>query len=155
MANMIDLNRGAMCCRDKLTGMYVYMYLDTPGVYLSEHGSSVDKEIARMAGFDVVKYEKERVKRDRVNLFTKALSEELEAGDEAEAEVLMEQGGWTVIAIGLGHAHVKDPEGNIVTHAPIPVESAKVLVDRIAPKVDNAISTGAPAKGPAKLKSME
>lgn len=138
MSSKIDLNRGVHCTRDRLTGMYIYMYIDTPGVYLSEHGTPVSEVLAKAAGFDTAKYAKERLRRERSAEFNSKLAAELDMLEhEDDEKVVYTVGGWKVIEVGAGFASVKDPDGNRVTAAPIPVEAAKGLLDKIVPSSKN------------------
>src|SRR5690554_3858011 len=54
----IDLDRGVLIRKHETTGTTIYMYFDTPGVYLNAHGGKVSEALAKQAGFDVDLYGK-------------------------------------------------------------------------------------------------
>ncbi len=120
----IDLNRGVQCCREKQSGTYVYMYIDTPGVYLSELGEPLTEDFARSAGFDVEKFRKERQKAEKLAAATKAIEAEL--GDKP-GTVLREAAGYKLMALPLDRAEIVDPDGHKVTEAPLSTAAAKVF----------------------------
>ena len=137
MANRkINYDRGVIISQHKSSGMDVYMYVDTPGVYLNAFGTPIDEQLAKEAGFDVVKYGKDRVKRERMAAAMGAIEHELEiANEEGNKKTVKEQNGFKVIDIGLGRHYVEDPDGNRLTATPLPLEQSVLLLDKIAPPV--------------------
>jgi hypothetical protein len=138
----INYDRGVIIRQHKRTGMDVFMYVDTPGVFLNAFGTSIDEKLASEAGFDIENLGKERMKRERMKAAMDAIELELAIADESGKEkVVLENQGFKVIDIGLGRHFVLDPEGNRLTQVALPLEQAKVLVQQLAP---------APSKAPEK-----
>lgn len=140
MANRkIDYDRGVIISQHKQTGMDIFMYVDTPGVYLNAFGTPVADKLAKEAGYDVEKFGKERVKRERMKAATDAIEQELAiVNDQGVKTVVEETEGFKIIDIGLGRHFVEDPDGNKLTSVPLPLEQAKVLLRQLVP---NAVST--------------
>lgn len=134
MPNIIDLNRGVEIHRHRASGMYVYMYIDTPGVYLNHFGKPVDEALAEQAGYEVVRLGKEKLKRERMASAMSAIERELALADSAVAEVILEErGGYKVVQLALGNANIFDDEGNKLNSKPIPEQEARLLLTHMVP----------------------
>ncbi len=134
MSDGIDVNRGVMIQRHPSMGL-VYMYIDTPGVFLNTFGKEIPEKIAAQAAFDVETLGKERIKRERMSEAMTAIEIELELAITAEEEnVIWERGGYRVVKLALGNAYVFDDENNKLTPIPIPLEEAKLLLDHLVPE---------------------
>ncbi len=134
MPQGIDVNRGVMIKKHPSMGL-VYMYMDTPGVFLNTFGKEVPNEIAAQAAFDVETLGKERLKRERMREAMTAIEVELELAITAEEEtILWERGGYRVVKLSLGKAYVYDDENNKLTPIAIPQEEAKLLLDHLVPE---------------------
>lgn len=142
MTMAIDLNRGVIATRMPIAkgGMYVYMYVDTPGEYLNEHGHKVSEGLAREVGFDVARWAKERVKRERMLEARKSIEAELEMLSEDTEKVVKEVNGFKIIELVSGSANVLDQSGALMNFQPIPMEDAEVLLKALT-------EISAPAKG--------
>jgi hypothetical protein len=138
MANRkIDYDRGVLIKTHPSMGMDIYMYVDTPGVYLNAFGTEVPMELATASGYDTERFGKEKIKRERMKLAMASIEAELELADKQEKqEVVYSKGDFKVVDIGLGRHFVQDPDGNRLTTQAIPLEQAKVLVDQLVPKVE-------------------
>lgn len=112
----------------KFGGLTVYMYLDTPGVYLDVHERAIPEALAEMAGFDVKTLAKQRHKREALAAFDAKLKAEMEI-DVEEEEILAQMGDWKVIALPLERAKVVDiVTGEAVTAVPMPKADALILL---------------------------
>lgn len=132
MAHKIDLDRGAMMKRVMATGVDVYMYTDTPGVYLNAFGGVASPELAKEAGYDIEKYGKEKLRRERMDQAMREIEAELNM-DTIERSVHKELKGFKSINIGLGRYIVMDPEGNQLTKQPISREQSELLLEKLVP----------------------
>ena len=130
----IDYDRGVIFMTHQPTGANVYMYTDTPGVYLNAFAKPVGDDMAREAGFPVEKYAKEKVRRERMAQAMEAIDSELSKVAEDEHQVLSDVKGFKVIDIGLGRHNVQDPDGNVLNSVPLSIEVANKLVERLVPK---------------------
>jgi len=133
MPKNIDYDRGVMK-RIHPSGISVYMYVDTPGVYLNAFGSEVAEEMAKTAGFDVGILAKKRLKNERMAAAMSAIEKELQGSEESMEVVVAEREGFTIVDIGIGRHHLKDPDGNVLTPTAQPLEAAKLLMDQLVPK---------------------
>lgn len=131
---VIDYDRGVII-QSHHSGMDVFMYVDTPGVFLTAHGKDVSEQIAAEAGYDVAKLMKERIRRERIDQATKLISKELEDEKDLVENVVEEREGWKLVSTGLGRHNVVDPDGNILNRSPLVLDSAKRLFDGMAPAV--------------------
>lgn len=122
----VDYDRGIMK-RSHPVGLDVYMYLDTPGVYLTAHETPLSEEFAKQAGFDVEALRREKTKRERMAQAKLAIEQELEVQAQVH-EVVEEVKGFKIVAIGLGRHVVEDPDGNTLTKEPLALEQAKLLL---------------------------
>ena len=139
MTEAIDVRRGVMIKRHRASGMQVYMYFDTPGVYLNPHGGTVSEELAAQAGFDTKQYAKERLRRDRMASAMSAIEAELALSADNAENVIEERDGFKIIELALGNANVVDEDGHLMNPVPIPVAQAKELLKHLAPqKVEDA-----------------
>lgn len=125
---VIDYDRGVLINVHKETGMDVFMYVDEPGKYLTAHGHPVPAAIAAQAGYDTEKLEKERIRQERKLQASAIIDKELsDEKDVVEIEV-GKAAGFTLVSIGLGRHHLKDPEGNQITANPLTLEQGKKLL---------------------------
>ena len=145
----IDVNRGAMYRRSEAVGnIGIWMYIDTPGVYYDDHENEVSEEIARTAGYDVERFRKDRIRRERLAAASSAIEAELEiAGSAGEEEVLAEDAGYKVIGLPLDNAHLVDIDGNRLTPNPVSRPVAMKLFESLTAKpAGKAETKKAPAK---------
>ena len=135
----IDYDRGVMIKVHNVTGMDIFMYMAEPGIYLNAFGTPVAEDLAAAAGYDIVKYGKERQRREKMKLAMSAIDAELQLADEISKDeelVVMERNGFKIIDIGLGRRIVKDPDGGILTVNPVPEELAMKLFDQLVPPAE-------------------
>jgi len=129
----IDLDRGVMMKEHAATGVKIFMYIDTPGVYLNAHGGEVDEQMAVLAGFEVDKHRKELLKKTKLAEAMSKIEAELQIADDgAERKVLHKFADFTVVEMGLGRAHVADADGGYITPVPVPVQEAAMLAKAMA-----------------------
>ena len=134
MSDGIDVNRGVMIKKHPSMGL-VYMYMDTPGVYLNAFGKEIPDTVAAQAAYDVETLGKERLKRERMAEAMTAIEIELDLAVTADEEtVLWERGGYRVVKLALGNAYVFDDENNKLTPIAIPEAEAKLLLDHLVPE---------------------
>jgi hypothetical protein len=129
----IDLDRGAMTCTHPSLGIAIYMYLDDPGVYLTEHGNVLEngETLAEQAGFDVAKFAKQRKIRAAMKNANDKIMREF---NESTTKVLAERNGFKIVDLGLDRCNVLSPDGDVLNKAPIPRAQADILLDHLAPK---------------------
>ena len=128
----VDYNRGLTKKIHLKTGVDVYMYKDTPGVYLNAYGTPVTEDFAKEAGFDTVTYGKEKLKRERIAQVTAMVEAELSTGHTTR-EIVEEVNGFKVIHIGLERYTVEDPDANVLTGTPLPLDTASKLLSQLNP----------------------
>lgn len=111
----IDYDRGAIIKQSKdQTLPEVIMYKDEPGVYYAANGRKISVEAARLAGFDVVTYEKLRKR----SIFQKRSLEqwdEVNRTAQAARQIVFEKGGYRVVDLGLERHIVEDSDGFLLT----------------------------------------
>jgi hypothetical protein len=129
----IDLDRGAMTCSHPSLGIAIYMYLDDPGVYLTEHGNVLEngEALAEQAGFDVAKFSKQRKIKIAMDAANDKIMHEF---NESTTKVLVERNGFQIVDIGLDRCNVLAPDGGVLNKAPIPRAQADILLAHLAPK---------------------
>lgn len=148
----IDLDRGVhMRTNAGAGGIQIYMYVDTPGVYLDAFGHEVPEELAEGAGFDVEHLRKKRQLAERRAAAIKQVEDEMAAADEGDAIVVRERAGWQILDIGLGRHILKDPDGNNINPVPLPRQSADALLEQLTPnaKDEKPKKGAAPKEEPA------
>lgn len=128
----IDYDRGVIIQTEPGTGMDVFMYVDSPGQFLTAHGNPVPDNIAANAGYDIEKLGKERLRRQRKAEANAIIDKELNNDSEVSEKDVKEFEGWKVVSIGLGRHNVKDPEGNVLNAMPLPKESAMKLFEAMS-----------------------
>ena len=126
----IDLNRGVTIRRHPTTGVQVFMYKDTPGVFLNAHGTEVDPELAKSAGFNTEALLKDKLKRERMAVAMSTIEAEFSSGP-AMRETVRTQDGFQLIAVGLGRHKVLDPDGEELHAQPLTLEEANLLLDQL------------------------
>lgn len=134
MANnqVIDYDRGVIK-NVHPSGVAVYMYVDTPGVFINAFGTEVDVELAKSSGFDTEPLLRKRIYNERVSEAMENIEAEMVTG-EAKREPIMERDGFKVLDIGLGRHDIEDPDGNKLNTLPMPLEQAELLFNQLAPK---------------------
>lgn len=134
MVFAINLDRGAMTCSHPSLGIAIYMYMDDPGVYLTEHGNVLTngEVLAKEAGFETEKFAKQR----KIMLAQKHATEQImREFDESETKVLVERAGFKIMDIGLDRCNVLSPDGDLLnTKGPMPLAQAQILLEHLAPK---------------------
>lgn len=135
MALAIDLNRGVLMRKYRAANMQVYMYFDTPGIYFNVHGKEVALDVARAAGFDVDRYAKMKLKREKMREFEQTIEAQLAMEDESGEgpAVLAERGGFKVIDAKLGNVWVVDADGEKMNDRPISEKAGLLLLDQLVP----------------------
>lgn len=132
MANNIDLNRGVER-RTHQSGTAVFMYLDTPGVYLNAFGTEVAESMAGEAGFPIEKYRKERLKQERLQAAKSAIEAEFATMGGGVREVSKERNGFLLVHLGSGRYNIEDPDGNVLNAGgPIDKTAASRVFDQLA-----------------------
>lgn len=146
MAFKIDLDRGVHQRIDPNSGMDVYMYVDTPGVYLTIHGTEVDVELARRAGFPVEEQLRQRhIKEALASAQDKVLAE-LQAADQSMKVVVKEADGFKIIDIGYDRYQVLSPDDDVLTPSPLNLKSALILLDQLVPPGPEEATVETPPK---------
>lgn len=133
MAQNIDYDRGVHIRKVENLGLDVFMYVDSPGVYLNAHGTPVTSEIAAQAGFPVEEHLKQRRIKERMASAIAKIKEEIDAS-EGEQKVVNERNGFTIVDIGLGRYQVRDPDGDVLTQAPMSEQEINIVFDQLVPK---------------------
>lgn len=140
----IDLDRGVRLSKDPRTGMEVYMYLDSPGEYLTPQGSHCPDAVAAAAGYDIESLGKEKIKREKLAEFQRQL--DVEFSGEADRTVLAERGDFKLVEVGTnGNVIITDNDKSL-TALPMPRSLGEELFEKLAP---------APAKQAKGMKSLE
>lgn len=133
MSNLnIDYNRGVTKKVHPHSMIAVYMYKDTPGVFLNAYGTEVSAELAAECGFNTDALLKEKLKRERIQQVTAMVEAEL-AGDTVTRKLVEDIGGFKVVDIGLSRYIVEDPDGNTLTATPLPLDTASKLLRQLNP----------------------
>lgn len=127
----INFDRGVIFAEDPASKVNVYMYVDEPGIYRNAFEHIVSDDLARAAGFDVEKYAKDRLYRERMAAAKEAI--EVELSKASEVVEVEERGGFKVLDIGLGRHNVTDPEGRVLNAEPLPKDIASALLKRLVP----------------------
>jgi hypothetical protein len=139
---LIDLNRGVEIRKHRTSGMQIFMYRDTPGVYLNAFAKEVSENLAKEAGFPVQEYARKRTAKARMAKAMSAIEAELAVAEE-DRPVLAERGGYKVVGLGLGRAQITDEDGNALTDEPVAQDYAlKLLTELAGPEVDTSATKG-------------
>lgn len=127
MARKVDYDRGVIIMTHPGSGMDVYMYVDSPGVYLNANELHVPDNLAAAAGYDVERLSKEKLRMERKAKAGALIDKELSDDANTSEEEVSERNGFKLVSIGLGRHNVKDPDGNQLNAHPLPLESAQKL----------------------------
>lgn len=133
MIGKIDYSRGVTIRKHMGTGVDVIMYKDTPGVYLSWHGTKVSEVMAKEAGFPVEILGREKLRRERLDAAGLMIDKELGQAPGMET-VVAEKDGFRIVDIGQGRFVVKDPEGFAMHKAWLGREMADKLLQYLVPE---------------------
>ncbi len=120
--------------RTHKSGLEIFMVKNEPGVYLNAYGKEVPEALAKEAGFDTVKFGKEKRKRELMAKATEEIRAQLAKEDDTAPEdfaVLREKNGYKVVDMNLGRAIIRDPDGNNLLPMPVPHEQALGLLDKL------------------------
>ena len=128
----IDLNRG-VTIKTHSSGVQIYMYKDTPGVYLTAHGTEAPQKLAREAGFDVEKLRRALVKKERMAQAMVAVEQEFSA-PESSHKVIADKDGFSVMSIGFGKHNLIDPDDNKINPRPLTKQEAMALLEKFTEK---------------------
>lgn len=131
-AGNIDYDRGVIINTHPGTGMDIYMYVDSPGFFLTAHAKPVPDELAKQAGYDVEKLAKERLRKSRREQALTAIDKELADSRDVEETVVKAIGAWKLVHIGLGRHFVIDPEGNRINPTPLTEEIGTRLLSTMS-----------------------
>lgn len=130
---LIDYDRGVLIKTEPLTGVDVFMYIDSPGEYLNAHALSVPASLARAAGYDIDGDAKKKLIIDRMRAAKNAIESEVNGviADE-EKEIIKLDGGYSLLGIGLGRYLLRDPDENILTQTALSREAAEKVASVLA-----------------------
>lgn len=128
----IDVVRGVSMRKHSATGIAVYMYIDTPGVYLNMFGQPVSEKIAAEAGFNTARDGKLREKSRLMDEYMRKVEAQLEM-ETGTQSVLAERGGYKVVSNGQGYARIMGEDGESLNPMPIPEDQALALLDELIP----------------------
>lgn len=145
----IDYDRGVLIRTEPLSGVDVFMYVDSPGIYLNAHGNTIPPNFAAKAGYDIDADAKKKLIMDRMRLAKEAIEKDVNGVDPSTQEVKQLDGGYSLLGIGLGRWLLRDPEQNVLTQTAMTEEQAtqiaNMLVQAEAPNAQKAV-TNAPKK---------
>lgn len=155
----VDYNRPLIKKAEAKTGIEVFMYLDTPGVYLNSYELPVSESLAEAAGFDTAKYGKMRKRRELMALAKKGIEEQLALEEENDVkEVVQERGGFSIVHIGLGRHVIEDPDGGQIVANHLTLAEAEAALNQLVPQDQEAPKPGKPSpfwKAAPVIKNME
>ena len=134
MPGKIDYDRGVVK-RVHPKGVEVYMYKDTPGVYLNAHGIEVAESMARTAGFPIDRYMLARRKKEMMTKAMETIEAELHSDAGGERTVVKQRKGFNLVRVGLGRHIIEDPDGNNLTPMPLTKEEGEILFNEMAPEI--------------------
>ena len=129
-APKLDLNRGVRT-RFHASGMKVCMYVDDPGVYMTEGGQPLDVKFAREAGFDVEKDLRQRAINQRMAEYRRKLEEEARSEEDALAQAASDRSNYRVQHIGAGQYAIFDKGGKRLTRVAMTKADVELLVGPI------------------------
>ena len=130
----IDYNRGVVKRHNPTAGMEIYMYSDTPGVYLNAYGDEVPEAMAKAAGFPVETLGKKRLVAERMKQAMDLIEAEVSGiEDEVEIKVFKERNGYKIMSYGLGRFSLMDPDENRLTQRYLTKEEALAVFNQMAP----------------------
>lgn len=136
----IDVNRGVTIKLDPMSGARVYMYKDTPGVFLNEHGHEVAESLAARCGYPVKDMKKLRDKREAMKRATDEIEAKFEdEKTQAKEKVIKEsEDGYKIIQFAFGRCWVMGPDGDKMHDKPLTKQEAyhlfKVIRDTPTPE---------------------
>lgn len=129
----IDLDRGVHSRTDPGSGADVYMYVDEPGVFRNAHGTEIDVELAKRAGFPVDELLKKRRVKEALKAAEAKVLEELRVQDGREKVVVKEKEGFRIVDMGYDRYQVQDPDGDALHAAYLGLREATILLDQLVP----------------------
>ncbi len=130
MALNIDLDRGVWHKRTS-SGIDVFMYIDTPGVFLNAYGTVVDDALASTAGFDVERLSTAKRRRETMDAAMRSIEDQY--GSEQVREVNMERNGYKLVHIGLNRFNIEAPDGAKLNPRPLTDVEAMSIFDQLVP----------------------
>ncbi len=128
----IDLNRGVTVKLDPTTGARVYMYKDTPGVFLNSHGHTVADTLAARCGFLIKELKKLRDKREAMSRAAAEIEAEFESekatsGTGQEKVIKESEDGYKIVQYAFGRCWVFGPDGDKMHDKPLTKQEAMHL----------------------------
>lgn len=130
MALKIDLDRGVQH-RRTMEGVDVFMYFDTPGVFLNAHEHVVSDELARSAGFDVDALSLVKKRRELMDDAMRGI--EAQYGSEKVREIKAERKGYSLVHVGLNRYNIEAPDGSNLNPRPLTDVEALSIFDQLVP----------------------
>lgn len=123
----IDLDRG-VTIRIETSGVRVYMYKDTPGIYYNHGGHVISEKIAAAAGFPVDELRHMKEMRDKQSDALNAIEREFLGQPVTE---IANVEGWKIMHLGVGRHSVLDPDGNSMNTRDMTQEEALILLEQL------------------------
>lgn len=124
----LDLDRGVIM-RPHPSGIKIAMYRDAPGEYLSERGDKIDPELAKQAGFDTDRDNRDRVKKQRLAAYKEQLEQDLATEEENLARALSSD-KYDVRHVGGGQYAVFDADGEKVTKVALSKKEVELIIGK-------------------------
>jgi hypothetical protein len=119
-----------------------------PGVFYNDHGTEVDPQLAKEAGYDVPALLKERKKRERIRVATEVIEAEYRP-EEAVSETVKEKNGFKVVHVGLDRHNIVDPDGNVLNKKHLTKGDALRTLEIVAASEQQPEAEAAPAPAAA------
>jgi len=130
----IDYDRGVHI-RMHPSGVEVFMYVDTPGVYLNVHGDPFPSiKFAQEAGFDTETLARQRKIKEGVAEYEAKLRSELDL-PISKRRILKEWEGYKVVELSPGRFQLFGPDDLVLHKDPLPEKEALKLLEALVPEV--------------------
>lgn len=124
----IQRSRGCIIRTHRKGGFRVVMYHDQPGDYFDERGLPLSDDVAKAAGYDVVKYAREKEKLSKLSTYKRVLDAEYASAEEAIAQAMSDGDNVVARHVGGGQYLLFDPDGNKLLKKPVNREEAALLI---------------------------
>ena len=141
MPHAIDLNRGVTIREEPSSHAQVFMYKDSPGVYLNTYGQEVPEALARAAGFPVEELAKERKFKADLAAAAETLRGQMDAS-KGNQKTVKEGDNYRLVQMGKESFLVETVDGKAMHPGHLSKQVATVLYDSLEPEKAKASSKG-------------
>lgn len=129
---VLDQPRAGCIHRSTPEGITVYMFWAEPGKFFSEQGHELPEAMAKLAGYDIEEFSRQRRKYEAMSAAQLAIEEEYKI--TGRRNVVETRGEYSLVEIANDRYNIEFADGTRLNPAPMGRDVANRVFETVAPK---------------------